>query len=323
MKTRLQIARLPHGVVALARRCGVSCGIIVASAAMLWLAGWIALAGVGAGRAFADATTTTAAEWSVREASGTVRARSTDDPAAPWARIATGDAVGAASVVETGADGRAVLVRGEDVIRLAADSQIEVVAPDRDGVSTRILQRSGSAFFEVETRPTWQFQVETPYLVALVKGTRFGVDVTSAGASVSVSEGRVGVSNRGGGVDVVAGQTARASASGGATISVGPTASVTPATPAVPAAPAIPAAPAASGTPSLGATPATPATPASNASAGVAGDVSSTGASNSADAQSNSNAANAGGNGSATETATNNGVGKGIGNGVGPRKEPK
>src|SRR5262249_42734928 len=59
-----------------------------------------------------------------------------------------------------------------------------------------------------------QFEVDTPYIVAIVKGTKFTTTVSDAGASVKVSEGVVGVSATSGGasIDLNAGGSASVSA---------------------------------------------------------------------------------------------------------------
>jgi len=72
-----------------------------------------------------------------------------------------------------------------------------------------------------------RFEVHTSFLVAVVKGTSFSVDVANDNASVNVREGVVGVTETEGGntVDVVAGQAAVANPGLGHGLSVGPSAS--------------------------------------------------------------------------------------------------
>ena len=47
-------------------------------------------------------------------------------------------------------------------------------------------QRLGTALFKVKTRPSWTFEVETPYMVAVVKGTAFTVAVSGSRLNVVV-----------------------------------------------------------------------------------------------------------------------------------------
>jgi hypothetical protein len=74
---------------------------------------------------------------------------------------------------------------------VAPESVIEVRATRRSdaGLITRILQSIGSLVYEVEKRPQQRFEVETPYLVSVVKGTTFTISVTEREAVVSLEEG--------------------------------------------------------------------------------------------------------------------------------------
>ena len=75
---------------------------------------------------------------------------------------------------------------------------------------TRVVQWLGAALFEVDHRPDPHFEVDTPYLTAIVKGTAFTVEVTREGSAVAVTQGVVAVGTPGGAVSsVVAGMTAR------------------------------------------------------------------------------------------------------------------
>jgi hypothetical protein len=62
-------------------------------------------------------------------------------------------------------------------------------------MSTTIQQQAGSILLEVEKRNVKHFEVETPYLAAVVKGTHFRVSVNAASTSVEVSRGKVEVSD--------------------------------------------------------------------------------------------------------------------------------
>ena len=60
---------------------------------------------------------------------------------------------------------------------------------------TTIIQRSGSIVLDVEKRNVKHFEVETPLLAALVKGTRFRVTVEKDRSYVDVLRGQVEVSD--------------------------------------------------------------------------------------------------------------------------------
>ncbi len=113
--------------------------------------------------------------------------------------------------VVTKSDGRAVLTSGRDTIIVAPHSEISLPAPKRPGLGTRIIQEIGTIFLKVESSATRSFEVETPILAAVVKGTEFSVTANPAGTVVRVAEGAVEVSafeSRETAV-VQAGQTAR------------------------------------------------------------------------------------------------------------------
>ncbi|MBT3929943.1 MAG: FecR domain-containing protein, partial [Rhodospirillaceae bacterium] len=79
----------------------------------------------------------------------------------------------------------------------------------------------GKAFFDVDKRPGQDFEVQTPYLAAIVKGTSFSVSVTDQRSRVNVAEGRVGVTALGIGQSVVVGpgQSARVTTQPGSGVS--------------------------------------------------------------------------------------------------------
>lgn len=97
--------------------------------------------------------------------------------------------------IRTGRNGRALLVRGEETIMVSPNSVIGVPTEKKDGLSTTILQQAGSILLEVEKHNVKHFEVETPYLAAVVKGTHFSVSVNAASTSVNVLRGQVEVSD--------------------------------------------------------------------------------------------------------------------------------
>jgi hypothetical protein len=96
--------------------------------------------------------------------------------------------------LRTGPNGRVLLVRGVETILISPNSTIGVPAQSRDGTTT-IFQESGSILLEVEKKAQNHFEVETPYLVAVVKGTQFQVSVDRAGSKVDVISGQVEVAD--------------------------------------------------------------------------------------------------------------------------------
>ena len=139
--------------------------------------------------ALADPNSQSANEWTVRSSSGEVSV-ATPGPD-NWRSIKTGQTLTAPFSIRTAATGQAILIRGDDTLLVAPESVIEVRATRRSdaGLVTRILQSIGSLVYQVEKRPQQRFEVETPYLVSVVKGTTFTISVTEREAVVSLEEG--------------------------------------------------------------------------------------------------------------------------------------
>src|SRR3974390_3408345 len=97
--------------------------------------------------------------------------------------------------IRTGRNGRVMLVRGEETILVSPNSVIGLPTEQKDGLATTILQQAGSVLLEVEKQNVKHFEVETPYLAAVVKGTQFRVSVNATSTSVDVLRGQVEVSD--------------------------------------------------------------------------------------------------------------------------------
>jgi hypothetical protein len=130
--------------------------------------------------------------WSVSKSSGDVWVTTTG---AAQVSLKQEDGLKAGDTIRTGRNGRVLLVRGEESILISPNSVIGVPAEKKDGMSTTILQQAGSILLEVEKRNVKHFEVETPYLAAVVKGTQFSVTVDGASTRVDVRRGQVEVSD--------------------------------------------------------------------------------------------------------------------------------
>lgn len=97
--------------------------------------------------------------------------------------------------IRTGRSGRVLLVRGEETILISPNSVVGVPSERKEGLSTTIIQQAGSILLEVEKRNVKHFEVETPYLAAVVKGTHFSVTVSAGSTKVGVLRGQVEVSD--------------------------------------------------------------------------------------------------------------------------------
>jgi hypothetical protein len=170
--------------------------------------------------------------WIVQELKGAAFSRPRDADDSQWQDLRTGARIEPGSVVRTDGSGRIELTNGIDRIRLSPSSEIELPVGLSGDPVTRVIHWIGTAFFQVGKRPGPQFEVDTPYIVAIVKGTKFTTTVSDAGAAIKVSEGIVGVSATAGGssIDVTAGGSASVSAADSDTVTPGgPSGDATPA----------------------------------------------------------------------------------------------
>lgn len=108
-----------------------------------------------------------------------------------WATPVIGSTVTLPATVSTGADGSARLRHDRTVISVAADTAIELLDGEGSGILQRAVQERGSAFYDIAPQGGNKFRVETPYLVAVIKGTQFNVTVSDEVASVSLFEGKL------------------------------------------------------------------------------------------------------------------------------------
>ena len=158
--------------------------------------------------------------WVVRKFSGDVWTTNGD---VQQASLNVEDVLLPGNTIRTGRNGRALLVRGEESILIAPNSVVGLPAEKKEGLATTIKQQAGSILLEVEKKNVQHFEVETPYLAAVVKGTQFRVTVTASGAKVDVVRGQVQVSDfRTGQVaQVMPGQHATTYSNGNAGLSLG------------------------------------------------------------------------------------------------------
>jgi FecR protein len=133
--------------------------------------------------------------WTISESSGAVAVSHVGANKIAFSRSALkGASVIEGDVISTGANGRTVLVRGEEYVIVAPNSRLRLVDTTEVNTFTQFFQSMGNSVFKIKKKSTPHFGVQTPYLAAVVKGTTFSVTVTPTGAAVQVTEGRVEVS---------------------------------------------------------------------------------------------------------------------------------
>jgi hypothetical protein len=110
-----------------------------------------------------------------------------------WQPLNRGDVVPDARVIRTLGMGRVTFVRGGETIELGPNTQIQI--HDRAGSKpfTTVTQYFGTVGVEADVRNVQHFAVDTPFLAAVVKGTKFVVTSGKTGTSVAVNRGHVAV----------------------------------------------------------------------------------------------------------------------------------
>ena len=160
------------------------------------------------------------AVWTVTEVSGDVQYRPGGGGASAWRALRDGDVVGAATELRSGSDGRAVLSHRTTTMTMTPDSRMALPEAAAPGQTYRVFQSVGTLLYRIKERAASLavFEVETPYLAAIVKGTVFTVNASAEGAFVHLTEGIVEVNPMlgGDGATLAVGQTARITAMPGA-----------------------------------------------------------------------------------------------------------
>ena len=129
--------------------------------------------------------------WILTQKSGDVRVlRSGLQPASVQVRAA----LSPGDLVATGANGRAMLTRGDDYVVVAPGSRLLLPKEQQAKGLTRLIQQVGTMLYKVKHTGVPHFAVDTPMLAAVVKGTTFTVIVDENRAAVQVTDGVVEVS---------------------------------------------------------------------------------------------------------------------------------
>ena len=115
-----------------------------------------------------------ASEWVVSKASGQVWVASAR---AQPVSLGTEMALQPGDSIRTGRNGRVLLMRGEETILVAPNSVVALPDQATSGLATTILQQAGSIMVKAQKREFNHFEVQTPYLAAVVKGTEFVVTI--------------------------------------------------------------------------------------------------------------------------------------------------
>jgi len=133
-----------------------------------------------------------AGEWRALEARGFITVQ---EPSKEARRLKVGESIPAGALLSTGADGRATLSDGRDVLNVLTNSRVRIPVSSQ-GVETKFFQYFGRVRYKVGERNKGSFSVDSPLLAAVVKGTVFEVEVGQGRDRVLVSEGVVAVASK-------------------------------------------------------------------------------------------------------------------------------
>ena len=126
-----------------------------------------------------------------------------------WSPLQRGDIVSDSSRIRSGEGSRVTFTRGAEAIELSGATEIRIFDAQGERMTT-IMQAYGTVTVEAERLQIQHFSVQTPFLAAIVKGTRFTVHSDDTQSSVDVSRGLVQVQDYVHGVatDITPGQSA-------------------------------------------------------------------------------------------------------------------
>jgi hypothetical protein len=149
--------------------------------------------------------------WTATKVQGDVSYREGGYKEARWIPLRTGGLLSALAELRTGTNGRAELSYKESTIIAAPRSEFRLPGPTPKNAVYRVSQKVGTFLYKIKHATRDKFEVQTPFLTTIIKGTIFSVLAGKDGSSVHVTEGAVFVkpSSGNGGSFVRPGQTAR------------------------------------------------------------------------------------------------------------------
>ena len=114
-----------------------------------------------------------------------------------WQKLDRGMVVPDTRVIRTLAMGYVSFSRGGETIELGPNTQIQIFDKAGRKPFTTVQQYFGTVSVEANVENVQHFAVQTQYLAAVVKGTRFTVTASKTGARVEVRRGHVEVDDKG------------------------------------------------------------------------------------------------------------------------------
>lgn len=149
--------------------------------------------------------------WTATKVEGSVNYREGGHPDTRWVPLRVGALLSSLAELKTGGNGRAELSFEGSTIVAAPNSEFHLPGPTPRNAVYRVSQKVGTFLYKIKHATRDKFEVQTPYLTTIIKGTIFTVLAGPSGSSVHVTEGAVFVqpSTGSGGAFVRQGETAR------------------------------------------------------------------------------------------------------------------
>jgi hypothetical protein len=127
--------------------------------------------------------------WRIDKQIGSVRARAPGETY--WQLVHQDGRIRPGSTVSTSSNSLLILASADDTI--AASGRSRFTLPLVKQGTARVRQDTGRIQYEIKSTPDRRFEVQTPYMATVVKGTTFVISVSRKEAQVRVIEGRVWV----------------------------------------------------------------------------------------------------------------------------------
>ncbi len=129
--------------------------------------------------------------WTAAKVNGTVSYRESGGDGVRWIPLRQGALLSALAQLKTGPDGRAELTFENSTIVAAPNSELNLPGPTPRNAVYRVSQGVGTFLYKIKHATRDKFEVQTPYLTTIIKGTVFTVLAGPTGSSVHVTEGAV------------------------------------------------------------------------------------------------------------------------------------
>ena len=129
-----------------------------------------------------------AAEWRIVKMSGDVRIFSDN---ITWVSLKPDRRLGPGDSIWTGHNGRIMLSSEDGRVLLKPGSLVKIPTQRLPGNYTVLFQSMGTVEADIEKRNQQHFSIHSPYLAAVVKGTKFSIEIDDEQTRLSVREGVV------------------------------------------------------------------------------------------------------------------------------------